>query len=90
MNIVYVRREMFLLPEGTRPVVFAKNQQPYLELPALVTPDGKVISQWQPTPGDLALLNQGVPVTLIVHHGELRPDNLLKPVTVTVGGVDLR
>ncbi len=70
-------------------VTFAKDQPQYLPLPTIVTPDGRVVSQWQPTPGELALLNNGVPLTLEIWHGPLTPDNLLRPVRLSVGGVDL-
>ena len=90
MEIVTPIPTNFLLPEGTREVRFAEDQPEYLTLPALVTPDGKVVSQWKPTPGELALLNLGVPVTLTIHHGPPTPENPLRPVSLAVGGVDLR
>jgi hypothetical protein len=76
------------MPEGTKEVVFAKDQPEYLPLPALVTPDGRVISTWQPNEGELALLNEGVPITLTVWHGELCSHNLLRPVRLEVGGTN--
>jgi hypothetical protein len=86
MEIVTPKRGQFLLPAGTREVQVAEHQPEYLTLPSLVTPDGKVASQWQPTPGELALLNAGVPVTLVVWTFG-KP---LQPVSLGVGGMDLR
>jgi hypothetical protein len=79
-------RALFLLPEGSREVVYAKDQPQYLPLPVLVTPDGKVASMWKPDASELALLNQGVPVciTCWTFNGPLQP------LSVSVGGVDLR
>jgi hypothetical protein len=84
--IVAPDRTKFLLPAGTREVRIAEHQPQYETLPALVTPDGKVACQWQPTPGELALLNEGVPITLIVWTFT----SALQPVSLMVGGADLR
>ena len=86
MNIVTPDPKQFLLPAGTREVKIAEYQEEYLTLPALVTPDGKVASQWLPTPGELALLNLGVPVTITIWTG----GHPLQPQSISVGGVDLR
>ena len=88
MNIVNPDPNQFLLPEGSREVTFAKDQAylGYSPLPSLVTPDGKVVSQWIPTPSELACLNQGTPVTLVVWTFNQPPS----PVSLTVGGADLR
>lgn len=85
------------MPHGTREAVFGKGQPQYIPLPALVTPDGRVVSVWEPNPGDLALLNAGAPITLTVWHktfehvcpccGERR-DHLLHPVQLVVGGIN--
>jgi hypothetical protein len=86
MDITTPDRSTFLLPEGTRAVEIAKDQPGYLNLPSLVTPDGKVASQWIPNANELALLNAGVPVTLVCYTFN-RP---LQPVSLMVGGADLR
>jgi hypothetical protein len=77
-----------LVPEGTRAVVFggpSVGQPQFLPLPALVTPGGWVVSQWQPTPGDLALLNAGAPLTLALRTGGGWP-----PSVLAAGGLDMR
>ena len=48
--------------------------------------DGLVVSQWKPDANELALLNQGVPVTLCCYTFK----HPLQPVSVAVGGMDLR
>lgn len=86
MDIIKPNREMFLLPEDVREVNVAEHQDEYLTLPSLVTRDGRVVSQWQPDANDLILLNNGVPVTLVLHtFGQP-----LQPIILAVGGLDLR
>jgi hypothetical protein len=71
---------------GCRRVVYAENQPEYQPLPALVTPDGRVACQWKPDASELALLNAGVPITIVMHTF----NQPLQPLSVSVGGVDLR
>lgn len=86
MEITTPDTSKFLLPEGTISHVMNGPRREYNDLPTLITPDGKVASQWIPTPGELALLNLGVPVTLVCWtYGEP-----LQPVSLMVGGADLR
>lgn len=86
MEIITPKREQFILPPGTQFMRIAENQPQYETLPSLVTPDGKVASQWMPTPGELAMLNNGVPVTVTVHTF----NQPLQPISIGVGGMDLR
>lgn len=90
MDIVKPNADLFLLPAGAREVTIAPppaNSLPGCEaLPAIVTPDGKVASSWRPTAGELAMLNAGVAVTLVVWTSG-RP---LQPVCLMVGAADLR
>jgi hypothetical protein len=86
MDIIHPNSALFLLPPGTREVAIAEHQPEYQTLPSLVTPDGRVVSQWQPTPNDLILLNAGVPVTLVSHTFGAA----LQPIQMAVGGMDLR
>ena len=55
-------------------------------LPSLVTPDGKVISSWLPDADELAALNRGQPITLVLHTF----NQPLQPIILAVGGLDLR
>jgi hypothetical protein len=88
MNITKPDTTTFLLPEGSEEVTYAKEQGHlgYAPLPVIRTPRGKLASQWMPTPGELALLNEGVPVTLVVWTFGDPP----QPVSLMVGGADLR
>jgi hypothetical protein len=86
MDIVSPQASLFLLPPGTREMKIAEHQPEYQTLPSLVTPDGRVVSQWRPTPNDLILLNAGVPVTLVLHTF----GDALQPIQMAVGGMDLR
>ena len=76
-----------VLPPGTQSTTYAEHQKHlgYLALPSLKTPDGKVLSQWRPTPDELAALNCGQPITLVVWTF----NTPLQPISLTVGGVDL-
>jgi hypothetical protein len=86
MDIIKPKAELFLLPAGTREANVAEHQPEYQTLPALITPDGKVVSSWMPDANDLALLNTGVPITLVCWTADGSP----QPVTIAVGGLDLR
>lgn len=86
MQIVSPDPLLFIMPEGSRLCVYGANQPQYRPLPALVTPDGRVVHTWKPDAGELILLNRGVPVT-IVQHTFNEP---FQPVSVCVGGKDLR
>lgn len=77
---------MFLLPDRTRAAKYAEHQPEYGTLPSLVTLDGRVVSQWMPDANDLALLNAGVPVTLVLYTF----NQPLQPIILAVGGLDLR
>lgn len=52
--------------EGAEAVVFAKDQPEYIPLPANVTPDGLVMTEWEPTATELAHLCAGARVRLWV------------------------
>lgn len=86
MDIVTPDPSMFLLPPDTVETVIAKDQPEYQPLPALVTRDGRVISQWKPTQSELEALFRGQPITLVIHTF-LQP---LQPIQIEVGGMDLR
>lgn len=85
MKAVTPNAKTFITPAGTRSVVFAKDQPEYEPLPGLLTPDGKFMSQWVPTPEELARLNAGEPITLVVWTFR-KP---LQPLSLNVGGLDL-
>jgi hypothetical protein len=50
--------------EGTRAVVFAKDQPEYIPLPALVFPDGKVLTEWAPSDTERAAIARGENIRL--------------------------
>lgn len=78
--------EMFLLPEGSKTTVIAANQpQQYEPLTSIITPDGKVVSQWKPDTDELKKLVAGEPLTLIVWTF----NHPLQPIFLGVGGFDL-
>jgi hypothetical protein len=72
--------------DGTRKVVYAKDQPEYLPLPALVTPDGRVTSRWKLEPNDLLLIQNGVDVYLTIHTF----GGPLQPLQLQIGPPDTR
>jgi len=86
MDIVNPDPSTFLLPAETQIVTFAEHQPEYENLPAIRTADGRVVSQWRPTPEELQQLFAGHPITLIVW----THNQPLQPVALAVGGLDLR
>lgn len=96
MEIITPDKTKFLLPAGSREIRVAEHQRQYETLPSLITPDGKVASQWLPNAGELAMLNAGVPVTLVIYtfNRTACPQcglllGLMPPVCLMVGGADL-
>lgn len=86
MDPIQPKRETFLLPDGTVEANYAEHQPEYITLPSLRTPDGRVISQWQPTRDELDAINRGQPITLVSHTF----NQPLQPIILIVGGLDLR
>ena len=74
------------MPVGSHRVVYAEDQPQYLPLPSYRTPDGRVVSAWQPSANELELLKNGVPVYLTLHTF----NEPLQPIMMTVGPPDLR
>jgi hypothetical protein len=70
------------LHEGAALVVIAKDQPEYLPLPASVSPDGVVMTEWEPTAEELARLMNGGRVRLWIYTFR----NPLQPVSVEVTG----
>lgn len=54
------------LPEGAQLVVIARDQPEYLPLPAAVSPDGCVMTEWELSAEDLAKVVNGGRVRLWV------------------------
>lgn len=46
-------------PEGSRRVVYAKDQPEYIPLPAIVSPDGVVLTEWELSAEELHTLFVG-------------------------------
>ncbi len=52
--------------EGTTLVVIAKDQPEYIPLPALVYPDGKILTEWRPTEEERLAIAHGENIRLWV------------------------
>lgn len=68
-----------------RPVTFAANQPEYRPLPALVTDDGVVLSEWELTHAERRAVADGA--RLRVRQSTF--GSLLQPILLTIEGVDL-
>ena len=73
--------DLYTLPEGTKPVIFAKDQPEYNPLHAYLCPDGRVVTCWKPDEAELAALLAGEPVVIEV----LTFGHPLQPLLVRVG-----
>lgn len=82
-----------LVPHGSRMARIAEHQPEYETLPAVVTPDGSVISRWTFTEEERARIAAGedmyvaMLVGLRAAGGPLRP---VTPISLTVGHADWR
>lgn len=78
-----------LVPEGSKPIVIAKDQEEYIPLPSIVTPDHKVITRWQLTPEERERLRAGDDLFLTIWGTPIRPVlQVIIPVLLTVGPID--
>lgn len=59
--------EPSVIPEGSKRVVFAKDQPQYKKLPATISVDGVVITYWEPTAEELQALFIGGQVRIMIH-----------------------
>ena len=83
MTPVDPRIDPALVPDGSRPVVIAKDQPEYVPLPVVRTPDGQVITRWELTPEERAAIAGGADVFVtLFSHGPINP------LFVTIGPVD--
>ena len=71
-------------PEGEYRVL-AKDQPQYLPLPCFRTPEGRVVTAWQPSPEELVALNRGELIYLQV----ATFNHKFHPVKLTVGEPEL-
>jgi hypothetical protein len=85
MEFVTPARESFILPADTIAVAMhAPPGHPEVQtVDTLITSDGKTVLQLQVTPGELALLNAGARVTVVLYAAPM------PPIAVGVGGFDL-
>lgn len=69
-----------LLPEGSRAVVIADNQEEFLSLPSVRTPGGQVVTRWGLTDDERRAVFEGTPVFVTL----LSPGPIA-PMMVSVG-----
>ena len=68
-------KEPTAMSEDARRVIYAANQPEYLPLPALVFPDGKVLTEWEPTEAERLAIAHGEHIRLWIwtFNGPLQP-----------------
>lgn len=67
-----------------RPIVFTANQPEYRPLPALVTDDGDVLSEWELTYAERRAIADGARLRV----RQFTFGSLLQPILLTIEGVD--
>lgn len=83
MEISDPRIDPALVPPGSRARVINGPRNEYRDLPAVLTPTGRVITRWTPTPAERAAVMRGedVFVTLV-------SSGVINPMYVTIGPID--
>ena len=86
MEPVDPRVSQTLLPQGSTALVFAESQKDlYVPVPAIRTPDGKVVTRWALSDADRRALILGADVYVTT----LTFQFPLQPLMVSVGPLDL-
>jgi hypothetical protein len=85
MEIVDPRVDPKLVPAGSKAIVIAEHQKEYESLPSVRTPNGYVITRWQPNEQErrAILAGEDVFVTLL-------SAGAINPLFVTIGPTDWR
>ena len=83
MEIADPRIDPTLVPPGSRARVINGPDHEYRDLPAVVTPTGKVITRWTPNAQERHALAMGEDIYLTIWSG-----GLINPVCVSVGPCD--
>lgn len=83
MDIVDPRINPALVPEGSKAQVVNGPNKEYLDLPAVVTPTGYVITRWALTDEERAAVLRGEDIFVTLVSG-----GAINPLFVTVGPTD--
>jgi hypothetical protein len=84
MDIVDPRVNPAWVPKGSQAVIIAKDQPEYRPLPSVCTPDGRVITRWQPSDEERALIAAGEDLYLTI----LTFNQPMQPILLTAGPVN--
>lgn len=93
MDIKDPRISLSLLPANSQNFIFGQHQDEYLDLPAIRTPDGTVISRWSPTREEREAIRRGEDIYITILSGFQCPvcqtaNHKINPFYATVGVVD--
>ena len=83
MNSTDPRVPPSLVPEGSRALVIPEHQDEYQDLPAILTPNGQIITRWSLSLEERAAIVRGEDIYVTV-----LSKTLINPFYVTVGPVD--
>lgn len=88
MNIIDPQVPTVLVPAGSRPKLVNGPNDEYRDLPCIITPNGHLISRWEPSPDERAAVMRGedIYVTLLVP--KQFQSFRINPMFVTIGPVD--
>ena len=67
---------------GAHLVVFAKDQKPYIPLPASVDAQGLVMTEWEPTEEERERIFMGGRIRLWLHHTDVQRGRPLTPISI--------
>lgn len=65
-------------------IVYAKDQPPYVPLPASVDKDGTIMTDWEPTAEELAALMRGGKVRLWILYTKVHKGEPMNPLALEV------
>lgn len=91
MEISDPRIDPRYLPEGSAASIINGSRHEYLDLPSVVTPDGRVISRWTPTLAEREAMARGEDIYVTVYAGRGPQGQItINPLFVSAGVCDWR
>lgn len=82
MKAIDPRVNPALVPEGSKPLVIAKNQKEFLPIPSIITPSKVVITRWELSQEERRRILEGEDIYLSIWGTPIRP------VCLSVGPLD--
>jgi hypothetical protein len=83
MDVIDPRVPADLLPANCRALIVAEHQEEYVNVPAIVTPRGQVITRWELTDDERRAIFEGADVFVT-----LLSAGRISPFRVSIGPID--